>query len=411
MLHFEHNLWNAIRCFKSKNTGGYRKMRKELIRFEPLVNAYMVMHEGEFYAVDKEKINELLSGIGSYRIVESDEYPPHAYSMPLKVQIQATKKCNLRCVTCAVAKDETRDRLSFQNLVEIISLLADCGVLNLEWSGGEPFLRKNFPDLVEHASKVGLSQNILTNGTLLTEENVEIVRKNFFRMQISLDGVGDTFNQIVGRNLWDRFAKAVSLAVKKEAKDIIAATVLQKSNVESIDDIINFCSEIGIKRLRISLQVPIGRSKNITWENYSAIIDLFRQRWPGLKNLATEKNVEADCFLEKEKCADDNVDDVGYLVSPGGYSFLYIDADGDIYPFPFLASSELKLGNILKDDLKKIWLHSNVLEHLRNQNYRNTGCGNCRLECSFAERSLVYAFTGKLDGPALSHRECQKERR
>lgn len=379
-----------------------------LIRFEPYKSGYLTMENGEFYFIETEKISELQSCDRDYIIVINTNHPSHAYSMPLKVQLQATKACNLRCITCAVAegRQSKEKSLSTAEMIKILDLLAYYGVLNIEWSGGEPLLKKDFFFLAEYAAKKGFSQNLLTNATLFNKGNVALIKKYFFRTQISLDGVDADFNKIVGVNCWKKFSDAVSLAVEC-GLNIVLACVLQKNNIETIGEIIDFCSEKKIDNLRISMQVPIGRSTCLTWDAYSQIIDRFRVIWPKLKQQADDRHLAVNCFLEKDVCEDDGVEDVGYLVSPGGYSFLYIDAYGDIYPFPFLITPDLKLGSIKKDDIRGIW-NSSKLDYIRTLNYKTTGCCDCRLECAFAERSLVYAFTGKIDSPALPHYECRR---
>jgi len=387
-------------------------MRQEIIRFEPFINAYLAMYQGEYFQISRKNIQELLNGLGHYQLVEYNRFPSGAFSMPLKIQIQATKKCNLKCITCAVAREEQQDAMRHEDIQRLLKYLASSGVLNIEWSGGEPLMRKGFFNLAELAWSLGFGQNIFTNGLLFDKENVNFIKRYFFRIQVSLDGIGSLYDKIVGRKTWSKFEKVIKLAVASRMDKLLVATVLQGDNVEQIGDIVDFCASIGIPRLRISMQVPIGRSSALSWQYYSNVINCFRRLWPEIKERALTLNLPVDCFLEKTICEDDTVADVGNLVSPGGYSFLYIDADGNYFPFPFLTSAKLKLGSFLNnDDLHEIWVNSGVLNFLRRQTYKNTGCGNCRLECSFHERALVYAFTGKLDAPALPHPECQGERR
>ena len=376
-----------------------------------MFDAYLVMHENEVYLVSKKDIGDVLSEMEGCRIIENRDNPPGAYSMPTHVQIQATRKCNLKCITCGVAADSHPAESGYEEIMRTIDILAENGVLNIEWSGGEPLVRKDFWKFVEHASTAGINQGLLTNGILFTEENIGRVKEFFCNVQISLDGIGNVFDRIVGRSAWLQFTKSIALAVKEGIENFHVATVLQEDNAGKISDIINFCSDNGVRNIRISPLVPIGRSSHVTWEQYSQIINKFESIWSDLKKLALARGVAINCFIEKERCDDKSVTDVGNLISPGGYNFLYVDASGFLYPFPFLASDEFKLGNIQHEDLRDIWFNSSMLGYLRKQNYKNTGCGECRLECSFAERSLVYAFTGKIDGPALNHKDCPVERR
>ncbi|MFA5173121.1 MAG: radical SAM protein [Candidatus Paceibacterota bacterium] len=381
------------------------------IRYEPFLEAYLIMENGELYSVLPADIKEILEEIPDAIIVKNLEYPKETFSAPIKVQIQVTNFCNLRCKTCAVFSGDNKimpPQMTHKQIMTLLERSADVGVLNIEWSGGEPLFRKGFWTFVKYAEELGFAQNLLTNGLCFSDKNIECLHV-FFRIQISLDGVGETFNQIVNRDAWRLFTRSINLIREKEL-NIVIATVLQEKNVDRLGEIIEFCAVHNFKKIRISPQVPIGRSKFISWTEYCAIINRFRDKLPDLKRYAEDCNIELDTFLEKKICDDETVKDVLRIVSPGGYSFLYIDAVGDIFPFPFLNQPSWRLGSCLSDNLSEIWLSSDILNKIRQQTYQNTGCGKCRYECSFADRSLVFGFTGKIDGPALPHIEC-KERR
>jgi MoaA/NifB/PqqE/SkfB family radical SAM enzyme len=368
------------------------------------------MEDGGLYAIVPADLQEILTELPDTVVVTNAEHPEGVFSAPLKVQIQTTKICNLKCGTCAVFGGECNEaaQMSSKQILELIEKLASMGVLNIEWSGGEPLLRKDFWAFVKHAADLGLSQNLLTNGTCFSSKNAKFL-SSFYRIQISLDGVGETFNRIVGRNAWNTFLRSMD-SIRDMGLNIVMGAVLQRENVNHLDEIVEFCSIHHLPKLRISLQIPIGRSSSISWREYSQIIDRFREQLPSLKKKAMEGGVELDVFLEKVICDDDTVVDVSRIVSPGGYSFLYVDAIGDIYPFPFLTQPGFRLGSCISDDLPTIWLRSTILSSIRQQTYQNTGCGGCRYECAFAERSLVLGFTGRINGPAMPHRECTKRK-
>lgn len=366
------------------------------------------MDEGEYYLIKREYITEILSELENYYLVEYEEHPPGTLSMPVKVQLQVTRKCNLRCLTCAVADPNKNNKaqMSSSQAECILEELYRYAIFHIEWSGGEPLTHPNFIDLSEYAYRCGFHQDLLTNGLLISEKNVEAIKKYCFRTQVSLDDVGTAYEDIVGRRVWSQINRVFNLIKEADIANLIVATVLQKSNAERMHDILKYLSSVGIKHWRISPLVPIGRSKKITWKEYSETIDTLRQTWPELKDRANDLGVKINCFLEKSECEDLTIDDVGKIVSPGGYSYLYITSESSIYPFPFLTNPILYIGNFSKENLRNMWLYSSVLNFLREQTYKNTGCGNCRFECSFHKRALVYGFTGLLDGPALPHPEC-----
>lgn len=379
-----------------------------LFRFEPSIGKYMVLDDGRFYAISKAKWPKVISDINNYRLVENKDFIKNFYSAPLKVQIQATAKCNLLCRTCAAHKGEKGPKeLSLQELKSVIDKLADAGVLNLEWSGGEPFLRPDFLSIAEYALSKGLKQNVLTNGMFFTKKNIDRIKELFFNVQISIDDVGENYDQIVGKRAWRVFLRSLELGVA-HGLNLQVASVLQKENCNSFENIIKFCNSYGLSSLRIAMEIPIGRSQNHDWGEYVKVISDFERQWPSLSLTAKEEKLDVSCFLNRNECLDKSIKNVNSLISPGGHSLLYIDAYGDIYPFPFLSQKEFYIGSILDNDLCHLWLNSNVLKDIRRLNNKKIGCDKCRLECAFSDRYLVYAYRRNIAGEAMPYRGCPK---
>src|SRR6056297_2856031 len=83
-----------------------------------------------------------------------------------------TRRCNLRCVHCyAQSKDiEYNDELTTGHGKELIDDLADFGSPVVLFSGGEPLMRKDLPELAAYATSKGIRAVISTNGTMITEK-------------------------------------------------------------------------------------------------------------------------------------------------------------------------------------------------------------------------------------------------
>src|ERR1700749_208315 len=87
------------------------------------------------------------------------------------VRISVTDRCNFRCQYCMPAEGLTwldrGDVLSFEEIERLIGLLAELGVRDLRLTGGEPLVRKNFPQLVSMLAPLVDDLSITTNGYLL----------------------------------------------------------------------------------------------------------------------------------------------------------------------------------------------------------------------------------------------------
>jgi radical SAM protein with 4Fe4S-binding SPASM domain len=93
-------------------------------------------------------------------------------NIPLSILIELTYRCNLGCYYCYQQNFPAQKELSKRKWSDVLKQLADNGTLYLTFSGGEPFVRPDFLEIVEHARKLDFGVSIITNGTLLTRETI-----------------------------------------------------------------------------------------------------------------------------------------------------------------------------------------------------------------------------------------------
>lgn len=95
--------------------------------------------------------------------------------IPLGGAIEVTQRCPLKCIHCfnnlPAENSQIRSReLSSGELCRVLDEIAEAGCLWLLFTGGEIFVRKDFPDVYAHAKRKGLLITLFTNGVLVTEE-------------------------------------------------------------------------------------------------------------------------------------------------------------------------------------------------------------------------------------------------
>lgn len=107
-------------------------------------------------------------------------------AFPLKAMFELTYRCNLKCRYCYVkppvngqqkSRIAQRNELNAKEVFHILDQLAEAGCLNIGFTGGEPFLRKDVFDILEYAKKKGFNVIILTNGTLITPEKADSLKR------------------------------------------------------------------------------------------------------------------------------------------------------------------------------------------------------------------------------------------
>jgi radical SAM protein with 4Fe4S-binding SPASM domain len=125
--------------------------------------------------------------------------------VPLSGSIDLTHRCNLRCVHCylgdkASVRGNGKQELDTAQWISIIDEITEAGCFNLLITGGEPLLRKDFNEIYCHAKTSGLLVTVFTNGTMITEEILELFQDLPPRaVEISLYGAtAATYEKITG---------------------------------------------------------------------------------------------------------------------------------------------------------------------------------------------------------------------
>lgn len=132
-------------------------------------------------------------------------------SRPLRdLRISVTDKCNFRCRYCMPEELfgtdykflDRNQLLSFQEIIRLVHLFADLGVEKIRITGGEPLLRPNLPQLIQHINQVQSIRDIslTTNGSLLAKYAGELKEAGLKRITVSLDSLDDErFGQMNGK--------------------------------------------------------------------------------------------------------------------------------------------------------------------------------------------------------------------
>lgn len=378
-----------------------------LVRFEPYFNEWVTMEKnGTLYSVEfdddfEEKENPQIIRFKSEVPVEN------ACSIPIVVQILLTKRCNYRCPHCPVVDNEhLKTELTTDEVKSIIDYCASNGVLFIRFSGGESSLRKDFPELAEYAISKGLHCGLLSNSRNYSDEVLNVLPKLSY-MQTHLDSVDENrFNKLTGGDNFTSFCKTLQ-KVRKNGVRINAATTLMEENLDEIQNIMDFCKEYDlILKINTIYSDADGKFKEKEWTHYyKDVITPFKEKWPSLKEYATKIGLEVYCFIDMEE-VDNSVSNPMFVISPWGRSYIIIDSEGDIYPFPLIIKPEFKLGNIRQgDDLIDVWRKAPLLKQLRSITKETLGCNGCNMDCVYSNIFFSYSYFGEF-GHVLPNNEC-----
>ena len=104
-------------------------------------------------------------------VLEQRRSTAETFGIPLAVLAELTHRCPLQCPYCSnpLELDRGGTELTTEEWKKVLTELAEIGVLQIHFSGGEPTARKDLVELVQHASDVGLYSNLITSAVLLTK--------------------------------------------------------------------------------------------------------------------------------------------------------------------------------------------------------------------------------------------------
>lgn len=286
--------------------------------------------------------------------------------IPLHFSISLTNRCNLRCIHCLRLTD-LENELSTSEVKEIINQLSREGCLNLTLTGGEPFLRKDFFEIAGFAQDKGFGLIFLSNGTLITEKNVEKLKKLNCELRITLYGITakthDSITQVKGS--FDKTINGIKLLEKYRIPFAIAVVVMGENFFE-------------VEKLQVDL-----KKKKWEFRNDFVMYPTNDGSFSPLEYRISDEQLEyatKNGLLDRKDGLSRNNDkemafsDIGRLTG-------HISSKGRVYPSLFLRT---EVGDLRKDSFHNIWNHLPRLNWLRNLKLKDIPCFRCmyNLNCN-----------------------------
>ena len=317
---------------------------------------------------------------------------------PICLTWELTYACNLECVHCLSSSGQRDDReLSTEQAKAVLDELAALQVFYINIGGGEPMIRRDFFEIVEHsiANKIGVKFS--TNGAFIDEKNAKrLAAMDYLDIQISLDGTDAATNDAVRGN--GSYATAIRAMDNLKAAgfgQFKISVVITRHNVDQLDEFKALADSYGAQ-LRITRLRPAGRGAD-TWNELHPTNAQQRQIYNWL--LAHGENVlTGDSFFHLNAFGESLP---GLNLFGAGRVVCLIDPIGDVYACPFVIHDTFKAGNVLAEGgFTDVWRESDLFTELREPQSAGAcaSCGAfdaCQGGCMAAK-----FFTGlPLDGP------------
>jgi 12,18-didecarboxysiroheme deacetylase len=334
-----------------------------------------------------------------------------------------TRRCNLKCLHCyAHARNIPFDNeLTTMEGKKLIDDLAGFGVPVLLISGGEPLVRKDLPELAAYAVEKGMRAVISTNGTLITAQMANTLKKiGLSYVGISLDGMEEINDRFRGVKGAFRSALKGIENCKKAGIKVGLRFTINKINVDEIPDLFKLIEENDIPRICFYHLVYAGRGsklveEDLTHEESRRAVDLIMDFTKKLHDQGKPKEVltvdnHADgpyIYLRLKKENPERAKEVLELLkmnegNNSGRGIGCISWDGEVHADQFWR--HYSFGNVKDRPFSEIWTDTSdpLMNKLKEKKkYAKGKCGTCRwLDiCAGNFRVRSEAVTGDVWAP------------
>ncbi|MGE4607750.1 MAG: radical SAM protein [Myxococcota bacterium] len=170
---------------------------------------------------------------------------------PAYVQFYITARCNLACEQCNIIyADGDSNEMNIHQIRQMAENFAEIGVCMVLLIGGEPFARKDLPDIIEAFVSNDIHVRMQTNGLAPRQMLERCVNAGGHDISISLDSLAPSVQDRINGGFeksWERAIRTVSVVndIFPDNGTAFFGTVLMPRNIEHIPDVLEFASEIG----------------------------------------------------------------------------------------------------------------------------------------------------------------------
>ncbi|HEX6499670.1 MAG TPA: StsB family radical SAM/SPASM domain sactipeptide maturase [Micromonosporaceae bacterium] len=338
----------------------------EYLVVNPEVGARVVLTAGEFRVLralagvqvdgkpaqieeDEETERSLAKLILSWVVYFNGNKPAVKVSEPplRYVYYAITDGCNLRCPYCYASSEKCLPgELTTAESLDLVSQVAEFGAQTMVFTGGEPMLRKDLFQIVEHANDSGLESNIITNATMIrTPKIAKRFAELFNAVTISLDGgTAETHDRTRGKGAFARTYRALQLLNEAGVKPAINH-IVTSDNVDELEDFASFLNGIEVRSIRLMNHNDLGRGINDEYDyGWSDHLRVQQLVWtspvagklkPDGPRPVTPCSVKGNCGM--------------------GGNEIYVNSLGDVYPCKLITGPSAYAGNVRQQRLSEIF--------------------------------------------------------
>jgi len=354
----------------------------------------MVQHMVAHYGVEAERIwGDLERLLDALQLLLQDNiyadavrvmrFGSHKRTLPVLSEIALTYRCNNRCTFCyADAPRRGKDvvEMTTEQVKRVIDRIADeAHCPTLSFTGGEPTLRDDLPELIAYAASKRMRVNLITNGVRLGEEasyGQTLADAGLDSAQVSLEGgsaaVHDAITQHPGS--WVRTTAAVR-HLRAAKVHTHTNTTICGGNRAHLDELVDYVAdELHSEYFSMNMVIRTGTAlehaeDDVRYDEIGALVEQVKARaeakgtrlvWYSPVPYCMYNPVQAGLGSKSCACVD---------------GLISVNPAGELLP---CSSFERGIGSLLKQPFERVW-HSRTARYWRNKEFLPPACRDCQM--------------------------------
>jgi len=332
----------------------------------------------------RNQVSELIRPDGACPVhdLELDIHMPFSArpSAPYRMDLAVTYRCNNDCAHCYNARERDYPELTTDQWFNILDKLWDLGVPHIVFTGGEPTLRNDLPELIHHAETNGQITGLNTNARRLADEKYlgQLIEAGLDHVQITVESCDEQIHDrmVHARGAFKQTVRGLKNALASRLY-VMTNTTMLNTNVHKIPETLDFFAELGVPTVGLNALIYSGHGLTVG-------TGLMENELQPILDTATRKTIEHGqrliWYTPTQYCEfDPTANNLGVKGCTAALYSMCIESNGNVLP---CQSYYHPLGNMLNDSWDSIWNHP-LSVRLRERKNLPSKCNGCTLiaEC------------------------------
>lgn len=308
---------------------------------------------------------------------------------PIFVWWDITYRCNFRCKQCYSSSGlPLPDELTFEEVCSVLDELAEMEVFYVYFLGGEPFMRRDFLDILRHCADLELTSVINTNGWFVDEGLAQTLKGiGVQHVRVSVDGAtAETHDAIRMPGSFERVIRALRV-LKEVGIDTGLTATLMRDNMHEANAIIDVARRCGVDEMQMVQLCATGRGASAEGVPPDKLPEIRRAMEAKIQECSDELSVFVTEGISPNRYLDEVMSRQlvpGIVGCIAGRTSVCITADGKVTPCLLDRRATRVLGDLRQTSFRYIWEEAPEMRELRAVDPSCMGCdyvGICLREC------------------------------